>query len=630
MDAFRDMVRGWLGKFLLALLSIPFIFFGVETYFGGGAEPTVAEVDGEPITQRLLDRAVNNQRQQLMARMGPDAILSAQQQAELRETVLNSLVQRQLLLKSARDAGYSVSEVSVQQLIRETPTFQDNGQFSAQRYVQVLSQIGETPTTFPLRAREEILISQQVSGWLQSSFVTGAELDTLTRLDTQTRNVRYAEIPASRYAKDVEVSDTDIAQAYANAGLRFQQPERVAVNYITLDRASFLVNAKASPEAVKARYDQRVAAVSGAEQRQASHILIAIDDSTDDAAAKQQIDTLAAELSAGADFAALAEKHSKDPGSATQGGDLGFASKGMFVPEFEKALFALAKPGDVSPVVKTPFGYHLIKLTAVRKETPPSFASLESTLINEVRQAQADDAYNKAVESLDANVYEAADLIEPAKIAGLSIAQSPIFDRRGAEGVLSERKVIEAAFNEEQSKERRNSAAITLKDGRTVWLHVTQHIAARKQPLPEVAAQLREEVRVEKALKQAMEQAQAWVKRSANEPESAWLPAANVRVQTASALSRSSQQPEAALLAAIFRAPVPVDGALRWSAFALPDRVALVQVTSVSAKPALAGPERQVTQGLLAQNQGQQELQDALAVLRSDTDVTIKALSRAP
>ncbi|REH36971.1 peptidyl-prolyl cis-trans isomerase D [Paraperlucidibaca baekdonensis] len=630
MDAFRDMVRGWLGKFLLALLSIPFIFFGVETYFGGGAEPTVAEVDGEPITQRLLDRAVNNQRQQLMARMGPDAILSAQQQAELRETVLNSLVQRQLLLKSARDAGYSVSEVSVQQLIRETPTFQDNGQFSAQRYVQVLSQIGETPTTFPLRAREEILISQQVSGWLQSSFVTGAELDTLTRLDTQTRNVRYAEIPASRYAKDVEVSDTDIAQAYANAGLRFQQPERVAVNYITLDRASFLANAKASPEAVKARYDQRVAAVSGAEQRQASHILIAIDDSTDDAAAKQQIDTLAAELSAGADFAALAEKHSKDPGSATQGGDLGFASKGMFVPEFEDALFALAKPGDVSPVVKTPFGYHLIKLTAVRKETPPSFASLESTLINEVRQAQADDAYNKAVESLDANVYEAADLIEPAKIAGLSIAQSPIFDRRGADGVLSERKVIEAAFNEEQSKERRNSAAITLKDGRTVWLHVTQHIAARKQPLPEVAAQLREEVRVEKALKQAMEQAQAWVKRSANEPESAWLPAANVRVQTASALSRSSKQPEAALLAAIFRAPVPVDGALRWSAFALPDRVALVQVTSVSAKPALAGPERQVTQGLLAQNQGQQELQDALAVLRSDTDVTIKALNRAP
>lgn len=630
MDAFRDMVRGWLGKFLLALLSIPFIFFGVETYFGGGAEPTVAEVDGEPITQRLLDRAVNNQRQQLMARMGPDAILSAQQQAELRETVLNSLVQRQLLLKSARDAGYSVSEVSVQQLIRETPTFQDNGQFSAQRYVQVLSQIGETPTTFPLRAREEILISQQVSGWLQSSFVTGAELDTLTRLDTQTRNVRYAEIPASRYAKDVEVSDTDIAQAYANAGLRFQQPERVAVNYITLDRASFLANAKASPEAVKARYDQRVAAVSGAEQRQASHILIAIDDSTDDAAAKQQIDTLAAELNAGADFAALAEKNSKDPGSATQGGDLGFASKGMFVPEFEDALFALAKPGDVSPVVKTPFGYHLIKLTAVRKETPPSFASLESTLINEVRQAQADDAYNKAVESLDANVYEAADLIEPAKIAGLSIAQSPVFDRRGADGVLSERKVIEAAFNEEQSKERRNSAAITLKDGRTVWLHVTQHIAARKQPLPEVAAQLREEVRVEKALKQAMRQAQAWVKRSANEPESAWLPAANVRVQTASALSRSSKQPEAALLAAIFRAPVPVDGALRWSAFALPDRVALVQVTSVSAKPALAGPERQVTQSLLAQNQGQQELQDALAVLRSDTDVTIKALNRAP
>lgn len=629
MDAFRNMVKGWLGKFLLALLSIPFIFFGVETYFGGGAEPTVAEVDGEPITQRLLDRAVDNQRQQLIARMGPDALLTPQQQAELRITVLNSLVQRELLLKSAREAGYRVSDASVQQLIRETPTFQENGQFSAERYVRVLAQIGETPTTFPARARQEILISQQVSGWLQSSFVTGAELDALTRLDTQSRNVRYAEIPASRFSDDVTVSDADIEQAYAQAATRFQQPERVAVQYITLERSRYLDQAKVSPEAVKARYEQRVAALRGAEQRQASHILIAIDDTTDDEAAKKQIDAIAAELKAGADFAALAKTKSKDPGSAAQGGDLGFAGKGMFVPEFETALFALKQAGDVSPVVKTPFGYHLIKLTAVRSEAPPSFASLEQTLTDEVRQAQAEDAYNKAVERLDAKIYEAADLVEPAKAAGLSVSQSPVFDRRGADGILSERKVIEAAFNDEQTKDRRNSGAITLKDGRTVWLHVSQYIPARKQPLAEVKAILRAELRTAKALTKAMAQAQALVKRSAQEPESAWLSDANVTVAAAAAVTRENQTLKPELLNAIFRAPAPTNGALQWSAFALKNSVALIQVTAVAAKPALAGPERQVTQGLLAQNHGQQELQDALALLRAESDVTIKPLPAA-
>lgn len=629
MDAFRNMVKGWLGKFLLALLSIPFIFFGVETYFGGGAEPTVAEVGGEPITQRLLDRAVDNQRQQLIARMGPDAVLTSQQQAELRATVLNSLVQRELLLKSARAAGYRVSDESVQQLIRETPTFQDSGQFSAERYVRVLAQIGETPTTFPARARQEILISQQVSGWLQSSFVTGAELDALTRLDTQTRNVRYAEIPASRFSSEITISDADLEQAYAKATTRFQQPERIAVQYIMLDRSRYLTDAKVTPEAVNARYEQRVAALSGAEQRQASHILIAIDDNTDDAAAKKHIDAIAAELKAGADFAVLAKAQSKDPGSAAQGGDLGFAGKGMFVPEFEQALFALKQAGDVSPVVKTPFGYHLIKLTAVRSEAPPSFASLEQTLTAEVREAQAEDAYNKAVESLDAKVYEASDLNEPAKAAGLTITQSPVFDRQGGEGVLAERKLIEVAFNDEQTKDRRNSGAITLKDGRTVWLHVSQYLPARKQPLTEVKDTLSAELRTEKALAKALAQAQMLVKRSANEPELAWMAGANIEIASAGAVTRENQQLKPELLNAIFRAPAPVNAGLQWAAFKLRDSVALVQITAVTAKPVLAGPERQVTQGLLAQNHGQQELQDALAFLRADTKVTIKPMVSA-
>jgi peptidyl-prolyl cis-trans isomerase D len=396
-----------------------------------------------------------------------------------------------------------------------------------------------------------------------------------------------------------------------------------------LDRSRYLTDAKVTPEAIKARYELRVAALSGAEQRQASHILITIDDKTNDAAAKLKIDSIAAELKAGANFATVAKAQSKDPGSAAQGGDLGFAGKGMFVPEFEQALFALKQAGDISPVVKTPFGYHLIKLTAIRSEAPPSFASLQQTLTSEVRQAQADDAYNKAVESLDAKVYEAPDLRELAKTAGLPIEQSPVFNRRGGEGLFAERKIVDAAFNDEQTKDRRNSGAITLSGGRTVWLHVSQYIAARKQPLSEVKAQLTAELLTQKSLAKAMEQAQALVKRSASEPESAWLADAKVSITSADDITRNNQELAPELLSAIFRAPAPTKDTLQWAAFTLRDSVALVQITSVTAKSALVGPERQATMGLLAQNQGQQELQDTLALLREETKVTIKPLASA-
>ena len=629
MQAFREMVRGWLGKTLLALLLIPFALVGIESYFNPSSDPAVAEVDGKEIPRSLLEKAYDNQKQQLQARLGPDAALTPAQQKQLRQRVLNSLVQRELLIASARGAGYRVTDATIQQLIQETPAFQEAGRFSSSRYTQVLSQIGETPATFPARARDEILTSQRVAGLLQSAFVTPAELDQLTGLDAQQRDVRYVVIPAARHLDKVTVSDDEVKAYHARENSRFLQPEQVVVSYVQLTRDKFLAAAKVTPEAVKARYDERVKSLAAGEERRASHILIAVADKAKDAEARKRIDEIAAQVAKGADFAALAKASSQDPGSAANGGDLGFAGKGMFVPEFEKALFALAKPGDVSAVVKSPFGYHLIKLAEIRQPSLPSLESLRPELEREVRQAQADEQYTQAAEKLDAAFYEASDLKAPAAAAGLTVQLSPLMDRQGGPGVLAERKVIDAAFNEELTKEGKNSSAIALRDGSTVWLHVDRHLPERKMPLSEVAAVIAAKLRQDKALSLALIEAEGLAKGIAAKALDVAAAERGLKLVSQAGVSRRSTLPDPQLLRDVFRAPHPEAGRSQPLAVKLGDAAAVIEITAVKPGQAIEPAQRANTRMMLSENRGQQELQDLLGYLKSRADVTLSDKPKA-
>ncbi|MEL0027939.1 MAG: SurA N-terminal domain-containing protein [Perlucidibaca sp.] len=623
MQAFREIVQGWLGKSLLALIGLLFVFTGYETYISGrGGEVVAASVDGEKISQALLDKAVDNQRQQLVARMGPDAVLSTEQQAQLRARVLDSLIQRELLLASAKSSGYRVSDASIQQQIQSVPTFQENGKFSPQRYAQVLAQIGETPRTFPERAREEIITAQRVTGWMQSAFVTGPELDQLSALDSQQRDASFVLVPAARFLPSVAVSDAEIKTYYDQEQKRFQQPERVSVSYITLSRSSFLNQVQVTPEAVQARYDEHVKTMAGDEQRQAAHILITVDGKVTDAEAKTKIEALAKQVADGADFAALAKANSQDPGSAMNGGALDLAGRGTYVPEFENALYALAKPGDVSPVVKSPFGYHLIKLLAIHKPNVPTLASLRPQLEKEVRETQADELFNQAVEKLDGSVYESADLQEPARQAGLSVQTTALFDHKGGEGIASQRKVIEAAFSDDLIKDGKNSGAIALADGSSIWLHVAKHEPARKQPLAEVSAQIKAQLQQDKAVALALAEAQKLADAAKTGSLAQAAASAGLSVQHQTAVGRNTQiQPQ--LLRDIFRAPYPVAGKAQPAAFKLDDAAAVVAVEAVRPGVALQGSQRVVTQAMVTENRARQDLQDALGYLRSKADVEI-------
>lgn len=629
MQAFREVVRGWLGKLMLGLLALPLVLVGVESYFGGNSEVIVAEVDGHEISQALLDKAFENQKQQVLARMGAESVLTDEQQKQLRERVLNSLIQRQLLLTSAHDAGYKVSDATIQTLIQSTPTFQEAGKFSPSRYALVLSQIGETPATFPERAREEILTSQRVSGLLMSAFVTPAELDQLSALDSQQRDISYAIIPANRFVANVSVTDAQIKAFYDKEQSLFSRPEVVSVHYLALTRGAFAGQTKSDPEAVKARYEERVKALASTEERQAAHILIAVDDKVKDADAKAKANALAKELAAGADFAELAKTNSKDPGSAANGGDLGLTARGQFVPEFDKALFSLKQVGDVSEVVKTPFGYHLIKLLAVKQPTIPSFAQLQAELEQEVRATQADELFAQAVEKLDAAVYESSDLQGPAKAFNLQVQTSPVFDRQGAAGVFSERKVLDAAFSDDLIKERKNTSAITLKDGTTLWLSLASHQPSRKLPLAEVSSVIRAKLQIQQALALAKQAAEVVARDSQTLGFAAAASKAGLNALVQTGVTRRDTALNPLLLREVFRIAPPKDAASSTGVAELGDAVAVIAVNAIKPGVALSGTQRSATQTMLGENRGQQELQDILGLLKAEAKVTLREVNSA-
>ena len=620
MESFRQMVKGWLGITMLALLAVPLVLVGMESYFsGGGRNLVAAEVNGDEIAQPALERAVQSQAQQIQARLGANARLSEEDQKQLRKQVLNNLIQRQLLLQSGQKAGYRVTDEQIHKLIRETPAFQEAGRFSPQRYASVLSQIGESPASFPERARQEVIVAQRMAGWLQSSFVTQPELERLLTLDRQTRDVSYVLFTANEYMAKVNVSDADIQAAYDSESRLFQQPEQVAIEFIRLSSADFANEVSITDEDIEARYALRVQALSANEQRRAAHILIA---DGNDAANKAKAESLLKEIEAGASFEELAKANSQDPGSAPNGGDLGFAARGMFEPDFESALFALNDPGQLSPVVKTPFGYHIIKLLEVTQAEVPSLASIRDEVAAEARAHKAEELYIDAIERLDAIAYESSDLSELAREANVSVQTIMAFSRQGGEGIAADPRVVDVAFSDDLVRDKKNSSVVSMSDGSSVWLRVTQHTPTQKRPLAQVRDVIRAKLANEQALALAKADAEAVFAKAKDLGLNAAAPAMRPAQQRL-ALTRQSQLVEPDLLQALFRAPKPVDDKRRPMLAVLSDSVVVAEVSAGSAAATPDADEQSMMRSMLAENSGQQELQDVLKLMRAKAKVKV-------
>ena len=622
MQAFRDLVRGWLGKALLALLMVPFAIVGIESYFVGGKAAPAATINDDDIGQNELDRSVDQQRQRILASLGENPDASRIDLPVLRQEVLKSLIDRAVLSQQAKKAGFLIDDATIARLIQETPAFQENGVFSQSRYEQMLRNIGEDVINFPAKAKKEIAVSQLASGITQTAFVSPKELDALSALDNQKRDVHVAMVTAAPYLASVQVSDDEINKYYKANTTKYTSDEKVSVDYLVLGAELFTDKVLLTDADVEARYAEKLKALESNEQRRASHILINIDDKTKDADALAKVKGLEKRIQAGEDFGALAKEFSQDQGSATNNGDLGFASKGMFVPEFEKTLYGL-KVNEVSAPVKTQFGYHIIKLLEIQKAPVPTMAEIRPSLEADVRAAKSEELYAEAVEKMDALAYESSDLKEGAKQYTMTLQTSPLFSKNGGEGLAGNRKVVQAAFSDEILKEGKNSSALALDDKHSVWIHVNKHEPSRVKPLAEVAAEIKSALQLDKASALAKAQADAMTK-AINSGKSAVEIAASYKVQWQdyAATARTAPVPTMDLLKVAFRLPNPKANTWTAESAAVAKDYAVVALSKIDlGASTLTEDQKKQFMASLATARGQQELQDYVVYLRASAKI---------
>lgn len=505
--------------FILVVLIIPsFVFLGVQGYdTGRSANVTVAEVAGADITRAEWDAVHRNQIERLRSR-DPDTDIKLLDTPEMKQQTLEALVRERVLLVAAAKLGLAASDERVQRLFRSDPDLAFLRKPDGSIDTELLRAQGIGVQQFEQQLRQDVALRQVLVGvgatGIAPESASMAAIDALL----QQREVRIARFEASKYAEQVKPSDAELAAYYddpKHAG-RFDAPEQARIEYLLLDLEAAMAGVSVSEDDLRKYYDENASRYATAEERRASHILVKAERDAPAAErdkAKAKAEGLLAEARKSPDrFAELAKANSDDPGSAAQGGDLDFFARGAMVKPFEDAAFAL-QPGAISDVIESDFGYHVIKLTAVRGGEKKTYEAARAEIEAEVKQQLAQRRFSELAETFTNTVYEQADSLQPAADALKLQVQTATGVRRapapGTGGALANAKFLDALFDPETIRSKRNTEAIEIGSNQLVAGRVLEHAPARKLPLDEVKDLVRERVVIERSTQLAREAALA-------------------------------------------------------------------------------------------------------------------------
>lgn len=613
LQAFRDNLKGTLAIFVVGLMMIPFALFGIDSLFlQDHSAGKAAKVNGEAIAEAELIRAVQIQKQQLLQRFGEQAPLDLISDENLREPVLNRLINRELLRQAAVDGKMTISEAEINQLITSTPEFQQNGRFSPEMYTFLLRNMGYTPLGYKQLLTEDVLVNQHASGLSASAFTTDSDIRLLTALTQQTRSFYYLTLPADSVADEISVTEAEIEAYYQANQAQFMLPERVSVEYIDLSLDELAANIEIDADAVKAQYEQNMSEHQSGIQRHAAHILV---EDGEDAAAR--IEEVQRRLDAGEEFAAVAAELSDDLGSKTFGGDVGTTDGSAFEPAFEAGLAALAI-GEVSGPVVTSAGTHFIKLLDQEETTPPGFDDVREEIEESLVRAEAEATFVQLLDALPEATYNASSLVDAGKNLGIEAKVSPLFDRSGGGGVLSNNQVLATIFSDEVL-EGLPSGVIDLSDNHVVVVQLKQHRQAEMQPLTEVTAEIERIVTRQKADALLTAKADELIAElDKGKTLEALAEEQGLEWQVKADVQRNDRSVDPELLTYVFALPKPQGSKPVNTSMILPEGDAVVaQLTVVSAgkMPELDSAQLAAVKQRLAQDMGDAELstyQDSL------------------
>jgi peptidyl-prolyl cis-trans isomerase D len=607
--------------FVMVLLIFPsFVFFGIQGYskFNEPTGAAVAKVDGQKISRAEWDAARQRQIEQMRRQM-PNVDAAVFDSPEAKRASLDALVRERVLFAAANRAHFSVNDERLQRELMNIPELaslrRPDGSFDAATYKAMLGAQGLTAEGFEANMRQDLMLRQVLAGVTASVPPAGAPGRAALDALLQQREVQVQRFDSKDQLADIHPSEADLAAYHKAHEAQFRAPEQATIEYVVLDLDALKAGINVPEDELRRYYAENAARYTVAEERRASHVLI---NAPKDAAAaertqaKARAEALLAELRKNpASFAEVAKKNSNDTASAQRGGDLDFFGRGAMVKPFEDAAFAM-KPGEISNVVESDFGYHIIRLDAVRGGEKKPFEAVRTEIEDEVKRQLAQKKYAEVAEQFTNTAYEQADSLQPL-VDKLKLKKQTATVQRtpapGAAGALGSAKLLAAVFGNDAVKNKRNTEAVEVGPSQLAAARIVQYQAAHVQALADVLPQVRERVIAEQAAAAARKAGAARLAALRGGADASSLPAAVV-------LSRASAQTQPReLVDAVLRADA---GKLpQWLGVDLGDTgYAVVRVLSV--KPVAAdAPELQQLLPRYAQAWGAAEAQGYYSALKA-------------
>ena len=502
---------------ILGLAVLPFLFWGVESY-RDGSEGFVAIVEGEEISRREYEQALRDHHERMRAMLGANFDSAMLDTFEVKNSVLERLIQQRLLQHEAMNNGFTVLDSQLVKTIREVPAFQRDNKFSKQQYEDLLRAQGLTPVIFESRVRQELLLQQLLDGYSEIVFAPKTVVEKVRYLSEVQREISQSRIAPEQFLPAMTPEDAEVDNYYEQHQTDFTLPERAKIEYLVLSLEAVANHETVNDDAISHYFQEHQEEFIQPEERKASHILISVAaDAPDDerqaviAKAEKVLEQVRQDPD---QFAEIAKEHSDDPGSATQGGDLGYFGRGVMVKSFEDKIFSM-QPNEISDLVETDFGFHIIKLTDIKQEIRPSLADVREQIEKKLKLEAVSNVFGEIAEDFSNMVYEQGESLQlAAEKFELTIQKSDWITRNSAQpSILSNERLLSAVFSEDSVANRRNTEAIEVQPDTFVAARIVEYKPATKQSLELVKDQIVEKLKKQMAEKKAIEEGQAMLAR---------------------------------------------------------------------------------------------------------------------
>jgi peptidyl-prolyl cis-trans isomerase D len=624
LQSIHDKLKGWLAAVVLGAIGLVFVFWGINWTMS--APNYVAKVNGSEVSATEVRQAY--QRELAQVERQADGSISEAQRNQIKMRVLDQYVSGEALVTRADALGYRVSDQELLDDMSQVPIFQVDGKFDKAHAVAVLRAQGRSILEIEALFRRDAKLRQLDSALSMSSFATATEMKQFRALTKQQRELTWVPFSAEKYANQATPDDAALKTYYDAHKFEYMTPETVDLRYVEISLSQLASKVSVDDAQLKTYYDEQKVKTperfTEPEQRRVSHILLPVANPKDDAAVKAKAEGILKRAQAGEDFSALAKEFSQDPGSAQQGGDLGWSERKVWVAPFADAAYSM-KVDEIRGPVKTQFGYHILKLAGIRPATVKTFEQAKADLETEYRRNEAERLFNNAQDQLaDAALQNTTDIDVVARKAGLTVLEVPVFSRIDGGGALSKvRAVIDAAFSQDVL-DGRLSPIVEVEKGRGVVLRATDHKLPQQKPLDAVRTEVVAAWKKQRGAELAAAAATDAVKRlTAGESWDAVVKSAGAAAPPAKFVARSDQEVPIEIRTAAFGQPKPAGKPIYSDARLANGDAAVIALSAVREAPGDAALPDVATREQFAAQVASTEAQSYAAGARADAKVTL-------